>query len=52
MRTIFLAASAAIAFCLPAKELFSQNFDSVEIKTHKINDRIFMLEGEGVILVY
>ena len=47
MRNTLLAVYAAIAFCLLAKESTAQNFDTVQIKTHKINERAYMLEGEG-----
>ena len=36
-----------IIFMISANQTIAQNFDSVQIKTIKITDKIYMLEGEG-----
>jgi cyclase len=45
-RTCFIVC-AIIAFLIVAQKSAAQNFDSVEIKTNKLTETIYMLEGEG-----
>src|SRR6185503_11327961 len=44
MRTILFVLAATLAFGAHAQQ---RNFDAVTIKTHKITDSVYMLEGEG-----
>jgi len=46
MRHLFLVA-CTIGLAVVAERSSAQNFDSVEIKTHKITESIYMLEGDG-----
>ena len=47
MKPKFLAFCYALAFVSLAQQTFAQNFDSVEIKTIKITESIYMLQGSG-----
>jgi len=47
MRHIFLTICTVIAFGVLTEKLSAQNFDSVEIKTYKMSETIYMLEGSG-----
>jgi len=47
MKNIFFVIYTVIGFCLFTKKSFSQNFDTVQIKTHKMSETIYMLEGDG-----
>jgi len=47
MKQIILTAYIAIAFSMVIYQSAAQNFDSVQIKTNKITETIYMLEGEG-----
>ena len=46
MRPIFLA-FATISFSVIVQRATAQNFDSVQIKTYKMTESIYMLEGDG-----
>src|ERR1044072_2564436 len=47
MKYTFFALWFTIIFIASVQQAFSQNFDTVQIKTHKITETIYMLEGEG-----
>ncbi|CAN5513480.1 MBL fold metallo-hydrolase [soil metagenome] len=47
MKTIFSVACCCIAFTMFIQKVTAQEFDSVEIKTNKMSEKIFMLEGSG-----
>ncbi len=47
MKHVFLAFCYALIFVAFRQQTFAQNFDSVQIKTLKITETIFMLEGGG-----
>jgi cyclase len=47
MKTILLIACCCIAFTIFIQKAKAQEFDSVEIKTNKMSEKIFMLEGSG-----
>ena len=47
MKNIFFVIYTVIGFCLFTKKSFSQNFDTVQIKTHKMSETIYMLGGDG-----
>jgi len=47
MKYTFFALCFTIAFLASVHQTFAQNFDTVKIKTNKITETIYMLEGEG-----
>ncbi|MEP6596696.1 MAG: MBL fold metallo-hydrolase [Ginsengibacter sp.] len=47
MKTKNFTFCIATIFILSANQIIAQNFDSVQIKTIKITDKIYMLEGDG-----
>jgi glyoxylase-like metal-dependent hydrolase (beta-lactamase superfamily II) len=47
MKTRIFIFCTAIIFIAFANKTIAQNFDTVQIKTNKITDKIYMLEGEG-----
>ena len=47
MKNKILSAAGTIFFIAAFLSSGAQGFDTVEIKTHKITDKIFMLEGSG-----
>ena len=47
MRTKFMAFCIVSAFLAFPRQTSAQNFDTVEIKTIKITESIYMLEGSG-----
>src|SRR5262245_51936285 len=47
MRHIPAAICIAIAICLLTDISSAQNFDTVKIKTFKMSETIYMLEGDG-----
>jgi len=47
MKNIFVVIYTVIGFCLFTKKSFSQNFDTVQIKTYKMSETIYMLGGDG-----
>jgi cyclase len=47
MKYTFFAFCCTIIFIASAQQSFAQNFDTVQIKTLKITESIFMLEGDG-----
>ncbi|MEP7107646.1 MAG: MBL fold metallo-hydrolase [Ferruginibacter sp.] len=47
MKPAFLSFCLAILFIASGGQIFAQNFDTVKIKTVKITETIFMLQGEG-----
>jgi glyoxylase-like metal-dependent hydrolase (beta-lactamase superfamily II) len=47
MKSIFFAFCYALVFVGFSQQTAAQNFDSVEINTIKITDKIYMLEGSG-----
>ena len=47
MRHIIPAVYIAIAFCMLTERSSAQNFDTVQIKTFKMSETIYMLEGDG-----
>ena len=47
MKRISFAFYTIIVFCIPDQKLFAQNFDSVQIRTNKMSETIYMLEGDG-----
>src|SRR5690242_315571 len=48
MKYVFLTVCIMMTCCiLPATSSAQDNFDTVQIKTNKMNDRIYMLEGAG-----
>lgn len=47
MKTIFPVACCCIASAIFIQKATAQEFDSVEIKTNKLSEKIFMLEGSG-----
>src|SRR6476620_2227425 len=47
MRHIIPAVYIAIAFCMLTERSSAQNFDTVQVKTFKMSETIYMLEGSG-----
>src|SRR5258705_12705007 len=47
MKTKIFAFCTTIILIVSASQTIAQNFDSVQIKTIKITDKIYMLEGNG-----
>ena len=47
MKTKIFIICIPIIFIVSANKTIAQNFDTVQIKTNKITDKIYMLEGEG-----
>src|SRR5882672_3145856 len=47
MRHILPAIYISIAFCMLSEKSSAQNFDTVQVKTFKMSETIYMLEGSG-----
>jgi cyclase len=47
MKYTFLTFCYSIIFIAPWQQTIAQNFDSVQIKTIKVTEKIFMLQGDG-----
>lgn len=47
MKPMLFALYVAIGLCILTESSSAQNFDSVQIKTYKLSETIYMLEGNG-----
>src|SRR6185295_6078619 len=47
MKYLFAVLCYSVVFAASVQQTFAQNFDTVQIKTLKITEKIYMLEGSG-----